>query len=276
MRAFWSGDIQFALISIPVKLYSAHKDITPHFHQIHKPCKHRISQVKRCEHCNIVDVPWGDVGKGYEVAKGEYALFTSEELKALDEDANDKGVIDILHTIEPAEVDLALVDKSYWLGPGAKRARGYELLRKTLDETGLLALAKVRLRTRPRLCVLRPHERLLSLTMLHYAAEMIDPKELAPPVLELGEKEQGLAKELMTGMCDEFNIGKYSDDQGALLLEAVDAKVKNGEVSGGINTPPTEVAKPIDLSELLNRSITEGKNRWQPPKDSKKVSPLAG
>jgi len=260
MRAFWSGEIQFALINIPVKLYSSSKDITPHFHLIHRVCKTRISNIRRCEHCNI-DTPWEDIGKGYEVAKDQYALFTPEELKALDEDANDKGVIDIIQTIEPAEVDLALVDKSYWIGPGAKRARGYELLRQTLDETGLLALARVRLRSRPRLCVLRPHDRLLSLSTLRYHAELIDAQELELPALEMSDKERELAKQLMTGMYKEFKLETFTDEHGALLLAAIEDKVNASDTSVE-KEKAIQAVKPIDLAELLSRSVKEGKSSW--------------
>ena len=85
MRAFWSGEIAFGLVTIPAKLYTATKDLTPQFHQLHKECGTRISMVRRCPKCSK-DLAWEEIGKGYEVAKGEYALFTKEELAKLDGD----------------------------------------------------------------------------------------------------------------------------------------------------------------------------------------------
>ena len=51
MRAFWSGEIAFGLVTIPTKLYTATKDLTPQFHQLHKECGSRINLVRRCPKC---------------------------------------------------------------------------------------------------------------------------------------------------------------------------------------------------------------------------------
>ena len=100
MRAFWSGEIAFGLVTIPAKLYTATKDLTPQFHQLHKECGTRINMVRRCPKCNR-DLPWDEIGKGYEVAKGEYALFTKEELAKLDGD-DTGGTIEIVEFVESA------------------------------------------------------------------------------------------------------------------------------------------------------------------------------
>jgi hypothetical protein len=52
MRAIWSGEIAFGLVTIPAKLYSATKDLTPQFHQLHKECGTRIQLVRRCPKCS--------------------------------------------------------------------------------------------------------------------------------------------------------------------------------------------------------------------------------
>ena len=52
MRAFWSGEIAFGLVTIPAKLYTATKDLTPQFHQLHKECGTRINLVRRCPKCD--------------------------------------------------------------------------------------------------------------------------------------------------------------------------------------------------------------------------------
>src|SRR5437763_5393636 len=74
MRAIWTGEIAFGLVAIPVRLYSATKDLSPHFHLVHKVCGTRVQNVRWCPHCNVA-VPWEDIVKGYEVSKGRYAKF---------------------------------------------------------------------------------------------------------------------------------------------------------------------------------------------------------
>ena len=74
MRSFWSGEIAFGLVTITAKLYTATKDLTPQFHQLHKEDGGRVTMVRRCTKCHR-DLAWDEIGKGYEVSKGEYALF---------------------------------------------------------------------------------------------------------------------------------------------------------------------------------------------------------
>jgi len=259
MRAFWSGEIAFGLVTIPAKLYTATKDLTPQFHQLHKECGTRISMVRRCPKCNK-DLAWEDIGKGYEVSKGEYALFTKEELAKLDGDETG-GTVEIVEFVDPLEVDLAYIEKSYWIGPGSKNVRGFDLLRTVLDETKKVALAKVRLRTRTRLALVRPRGRLFSLDMMRFAEELVPGDELAPAEQkEPSPREKQLALHLVDELSGPFDPARHPDEYRNKVLAAVDQKVEAGEVAR--EAPAEEAAAPeakgaqvIDLADLLSRSI---------------------
>ena len=262
MRAFWSGEIAFGLVTIPAKLYTATKDLTPQFHQLHKECGSRISLVRRCPHC-ARDVGWDEIGKGYEVSKGEYALFTKEELSKLDgEEAT--GAIEIVEFVNPLEVDLAYVEKSYWVGPGGKNLRGYELLRTVLNDTKRVGLCKVRLRTRTRLALLRPRGRMYSLDMMRFAEELIAGDEIAPSegVKEASDREKQLALHLVDELSGPFDPAKHPDEYRSAVLAAVDEKVEAGQVARDATAegeapaaPAAKGAQVIDLADLLSRSI---------------------
>src|SRR5579859_1061415 len=259
MRAFWSGEIAFGLVTIPAKLYTATKDLTPQFHQLHKECGTRVNLVRRCPKCNR-DLAWEEIGKGYEVSKGEYALFTKEELAKLEGD-DTAGTIEIVEFVDPLEVDLAYVEKSYWVGPGSKNVRGYQLLRAVLDETKRVALAKVRLRTRTRLALVRPRGRLFSLDMMRFAEELVPGDELAPAEQkEPSPREKQLALHLVDELSGPFDPARHPDEYRNKVLAAVDQKVEAGEVAR--EAPAEEAAAPeakgaqvIDLADLLSRSI---------------------
>jgi DNA end-binding protein Ku len=263
MRAFWSGEIAFGLVTIPAKLYTATKDLTPQFHQLHKECGTRINLVRRCPKCNR-DLPWDEIGKGYEVAKGEYALFTKDELAKLDGD-DATGTIEIVEFVDPLEVDLAYVEKSYWVGPGSKNVRGYSLLRTVLDDVKKVALAKVKIRTRTRLALLRPRGRLFSLDMMRFAEELVAGDELAPAEgKESSDREKQLALHLVDELTGPFDPAKHPDEYRSAVLAAVDEKVEAGQVSrdSTAGEAPAEAveskgggAQVIDLAELLSRSI---------------------
>jgi DNA end-binding protein Ku len=262
MRAFWSGEIAFGLVTIPAKLYTATKDLTPQFHQLHKDCGSRITMVRRCPKCNR-DLAWDEIGKGYEVAKGEYALFTKDELAKLDGD-EEGGTIEIVEFVDPLEVDLAYIEKSYWVGPGGKNARGYDLLRSVLDETKRVGLSKVRLRTRTRLALLRPRGKLFALDMMRFAEELVSGDELVPADQKVPTpREKQLALHLVDELSGPFDPAKHPDEYRSAVLAAVDEKIEAGEVARDATSeeqPPAPTgtatgAQVIDLAELLSRSI---------------------
>jgi DNA end-binding protein Ku len=263
MRAFWSGEIAFGLVTIPSKLYTATKDLTPQFHQLHKDCGTRITMVRRCPKCNR-DLPWDEIGKGYEVAKGEYALFTKEELAKLDGD-DTGGTIEIVEFVDPLEVDLAYIEKSYWVGPGSKNVRGYQLLRTVLDDVKKVALAKVKIRTRTRLALLRPRGKLFSLDMMRFAEELVPGDEIAPAEgKESSDREKQLALHLVDELTGPFDPARHPDEYRSAVLAAVDEKVEAGDVARDTTAgeAPAEAgagagagAQVIDLAELLSRSI---------------------
>src|SRR6516162_5468624 len=260
MRAFWSGEIAFGLVTIPAKLYTATKDLTPQFHQLHKECGTRINLVRKCPKCNR-DLPWDEIGKGYEVAKGEYALFTKEELAKLDGDEAG-GTIEIVEFVDPLEVDLAYIEKSYWVGPGSKNVRGYDLLRSVLEETKKVALAKVKLRTRTRLALVRPRGKLFSLDMMRFAEELVAGDELAPAEQKVpSEREKQLALHLVDELSGPFDPAKHPDEYRSKVLAAVEEKVEAGEVARDAAAEgeapgagaATGGAQVIDLAELLSK-----------------------
>ena len=260
MRAIWSGEIAFGLVTIPAKLYSATKDMTPQFHQLHKECGSRISMVRRCPKC-ARDLQWEEIGKGYEVSKGEYALFTKEELDKIEGDEG-AGGIDIAEFIDPLSVDLAYIDKSYWVGPGGKSARGFDLLRTVLQQSGKVALAKVKIRTRTRLALLRPREKLFALDMMRYAEELVKPDDIViPDTKPVTPRELKLAQDLVAQLSGPFDPSKHPDEYRTAVLAAVDRKVEAQElardtVEDGEREAATGAGgKVIDLAELLSRSL---------------------
>jgi DNA end-binding protein Ku len=260
MRAIWSGEIGFGLVAIPAKLFSATKDLTPSFNQLHKECGTRISMVRRCPKCER-DLAWEEIGKGYEVTKGQYALFTKEELAKLEgEDA--AGGIDIVEFIDPREVDLAFIDKSYWVGPAGKSSRSFELLRNVLEQTKKVALAKVKIRSRTRLGLLRPRGRLFALEMMRFGDEMVTPDEIDMPDAskQPTEREVQLALGLVEQLTGTFDPAMHPDQYRAAVEAAVEEKVEANQIardesSGEAREAAASGGKIVDLADLLAKSM---------------------
>src|SRR5882724_8847258 len=153
-HAIWNGSINFGLVSIPVKLFSAvRSDEGVHFHLLHDKDEGRIRNVRKCEVCGQ-EVPWEHVDKGWEYEKGSYVVVDDEELKKMKPEATQS--IDIVEFVDANEIDSMLYDTPYYVEPEKRAKRAYALLREALKKSGKIGIAKVVLRTREHLAAVKP------------------------------------------------------------------------------------------------------------------------
>ena len=161
-------------------------------------------------------------------------------------------------------IDLAYIDKSYWVGPGGKSSRGFTLLREALEKSKRVALAKTKLRTRTRLAILRPRGKIFALEMMRYADEIVSDGEIDVPESPKAatEREMGLALDLVKTLSGPFDPAKHPDEYRAAVEAAVEEKVASDDLARQETTgeaapeaPAAAGGKVIDLAELLSRSL---------------------
>ena len=152
-RSIGSGTISFGLVSIPFKLYTAASSVAVSFNMLNKKTGNRLKQQYVCTKDGEV-VPREEMTKGYEFAKGQYVLFSAEELKALEEQATQR--IDIAEFVPAEKIDPVWFDKAYYLGPDKGGDRAYRLLARAMEETGRWALARYSARGKQYLVLVRP------------------------------------------------------------------------------------------------------------------------
>src|SRR5215207_11748390 len=134
LRPFASGTVSFGLVSIPVKLYSTGESAASiQLNMLHRKCGSRLKQQYICPVDDEV-VGREDMVKGYEYARGQYVLFTEEELKALTPEAT--NAIEITEFVPSEEVDPVFFEKSTYLGPDKGGDKPYRLLSQAVRETG--------------------------------------------------------------------------------------------------------------------------------------------
>src|SRR5207245_8230546 len=102
------------------------------FNWLHKKDGARLKQQYICSK-DGEKVENDDRVKGYEFSKGQYVLFTTDELKALEEPRG-TGAIDIMEFLPAQQVDRIYVDKTYFLGPDKGGERAYKLLSEALKK----------------------------------------------------------------------------------------------------------------------------------------------
>ena len=79
MQAIWRGAINFGLISIPVRLFSATEEKSVRFNLLHKEDGGRIRNNRTCTVCGTTDLGKDDLVRAFEYEKGAYVQFSDDE-----------------------------------------------------------------------------------------------------------------------------------------------------------------------------------------------------
>lgn len=268
-RAIDSATIAFGLISIPIKVFptgESSKRIS--FNQIHKDCGSRLKLQKYCPtHDTVVEND--EVVKGYEFAKGQYVLFSNDELKALEAESND--AIEITEFVESTQIDPIYLDKMYYLGPDKGAARAYRLLSAALQQAGRAAVAKYTARSKQHIVIIRPHDGGLVMDQLRYADEVRSFSEVPNEEAEVKEAELGLAMQLIEQNAnDQFDLASYHDEVRDRILALIERKVQGEEISVAQTEEPEN--KIIDMMEALKASLASGDKDLSARKPAKRAT----
>jgi DNA end-binding protein Ku len=269
-RSIGTATISFGLVSIPTKLYTTNEtggDI--HFNMLHDADGARLKQQYICTQCNEI-VDREHTVKGYEHAKGQYVVFSADELKALDAVATQ--AIAIEEFVPGSAVDPVWVDKSYYLGPDKGGERAYKLIHDAMIETGLVGIASYSARGKQYIVSLRPFNNGLIMHQLRYAEEVKPWAEVPLPDLpELKPAELGLAKQIIQQIAHEtFAPEKYTDDVTVRMRELIARKVEGQEIT---MAPEAPTGKVVDLMEALKASLGMTKDTERKPALAAAVEP---
>jgi DNA end-binding protein Ku len=266
-HAIWSGSINFGLVSIPVKLFSAvRSDEGVRFHLLHDKDEGRIHNVRKCEVCGQ-EVPWDHVEKGWEYQKGDYAVVSDDELKKMRPVASQS--IDIVEFVEAAEIDTMLYDTPYYVEPTGQGRRAYALLRDALKKSGKVAIAKVVLRTREHLAAVKPSGDTLVVELLHFDSELVDSKALDVPSAheKMPEREMRMASMLIDSMTAKFSAADFQDRYQKELRQLLEAKAENKPLPEEKGKVPA-ATRVVNLLDVLQQSLDTAKKHRGPVKAS--------
>lgn len=253
----WKGVVSFGMVSIPVRLYVATEAHGVSFNQL---CAEHMSRIRYRRWCEQGDheVSYGDIVKGYEVAKDQYVVIDDKDLENLP--------LPTAHTIEISEfverdgINAGLYFKSaYYVEPEDIGKKPYALLMRALEETGKVAVAKVAFRDREHLCALQPTADMILMNTLHWPDEIRSTEGLksVDGEVKVSERELTMAKTLVESLSDEFDPERYHDGYKEALMEIVNAKVEGQEL---VEAPEAEApAKVMDLMEALRASVEAAK-----------------
>jgi DNA end-binding protein Ku len=261
MRSIWRGAISFGMVSIPIKLYSATEQKDVRFRLLHKTDGAPIKEKRICT-ADGQEVEWNDLVRGYEVGKGEYVILDPEEIDAAKPES--ATTIEIGDFVKLTEVDPIYFEKSYFLEPTDVGTKPFTLLKRALEETGRTAVARVVIRSKERLALIRPYDDTLILETMFWPDEIRSTGSLDIPdgnEAKVRGKELDMARSLVENLSDRFKPEEYRDEYRVALEELIARKLKGEQRSAKRRKPEPKVT---DLMEALKKSVEASRTSRRP------------
>src|SRR5690606_18119861 len=195
--------------------------------QLHKECHSPISYQKVCPICDK-EVKNEEIVKAYEYTKNKFVVLDDEELEKLKKE-NEAKAVEIIDFVKLEEIDPIYFERSYFMAPGDTGGKAYALLRKSLEESGKIGVAKIIIRSKEQLAVVRVYKNTLLMETIHFPDEVRNVEDV-PNVTdqELSEKEVDTALLLIEQLTTTFDPTKYKDDYRTALMDLIEEK-KSGE-----------------------------------------------
>jgi DNA end-binding protein Ku len=252
LRALWKGAITFGLVYIPVRLYTATEKKDVKFRYLHGSCRTPVRYLKWCPTCDR-EVTQDEIVYGYEYEKGRHVVIEEGDLERLPDAAG--KVVDIVDFVSLEEIDPVYFDRTYFLEPANGGVKAYSLLRRAMEDTGRVAVARVVIRTKESLATIRVYQgRALVLETMYWPDEVRSWRGLEGVTEDpaLHENELKMANSLVSNLATSFDPAKYTDAYRRAVLDLVHRKIEGGEVHGAPGAPPGKV---LDLMEALRASV---------------------
>lgn len=257
MKSIWSGSLNFGLVTIPVRLYSAIQQHKFGFNILHAKCSTPLEYERWCPHCKI-EVPWENTVKGIKKSDGSYAIFTQEMLEAYKPERTD--LLAIIACIPKNQIESIYIEHHFFLAPDKKGSHAFFLFQKALEKSDKVAVGKFVMKEKEYICMLEPFKTGLLLNTLYYSYEVRSLEEI--PELKkapkLAQKELHIAEQLIDALTEKtFDIHKYKDEFIEKLKKAL-RSTKKTKISKK-SSPKAKTQKKESLVSILQKSIREHK-----------------
>ncbi|MGE7759878.1 Ku protein [Peribacillus sp. NPDC097895] len=259
MHTMWKGSISFGLVNIPIKLHAATEDKDISLRTLHKECNSPIKYEKVCPVCQK-EVGKDDIVRAYEYTKGKFVVLEDSEMEQLKKQ-NEEKAVEIVDFVKIEEIDPIYFNRSYYMSPNDGGIKAYSLLRQALKESKKVGLAKIIIRSKEQMAVIRVVDNTLVMETIHYPDEVRSTADVPniPATDSIVEKEIETAVLLIDQLTSTFDPTKYTDDYRTALLELIESK-KTGQKTITTKTKEPVSSNVTDLMEALQASIDRTKH----------------
>ncbi len=225
-RAIWKGNIHLGAVDVPVKLYAAVKEERIQFHLLHRRDHVKLKQQMICAY-EKVPVPAEEQVRGFELEEGRYLLVDPEELERSEPEAS--RMIEVHEFVKTEQIDPLYRERAYYLEPDP-HGKGYAAVAAALGELGVEGICTWTMRKRSYLGALQTTGKMLRLTSLRYADEVISAHALDLPTIPLTEKELKIGGDLIEQLTAAFQPEKFQNEHQKKLQQLIDRKARGEKI----------------------------------------------
>ena len=283
-RSVWKGTLSFGLVAIPVSLYPATESKDVRFHlfdregrrvryrrvvesgpSLGEPSEEDVGSTPADTDPDEeagpeeTEVAYEDLVRGYEVEPESYVFLETAEIERAR--PSPSRVIDLEHFVRLEEIDPVYFEKAYYVVPGSGAEKSYDLLLRTLRETGRVGIGRFVLRTKPHLVVLRPMERVLALETLYFGDEVRDATPLVsgPGPGTVTQREIDISKQLVEALATDWDPSQFADEYREELMRMISERTPE-RIEEPVEEPSADTGSRMgDLMDALRRSVEQAK-----------------
>lgn len=266
-RPTWQGHLRLSLVTCPVALYPATSEAeTIRFNLINPATNNRI-RMKTVDAGTGEEVERSALVKGYQIAKNEYVLVEPEELDSVKLEST--RIIDIEKFVPRESIDRLYWDVPYHLVPDGKTGiEAFAVIREAMKQKKMVALGRLVMSTRERICALEIEEAGLLLTTLRTADEVRDAATLeAPDLPQPDPRMLDIAGKIIEQQAGDFDPSEFKDRYEEALRALIQQKAKGRAIRPTFEAERNE--KVVDLMEALRKSLGQTEQKPRAPSKRK-------
>jgi DNA end-binding protein Ku len=252
-RPSWEGHLRLSLVTCPVALYPATSEAdTVHFNLINPATNNRI-RMQTLDAGTGAPVKRSDLVKGYAIAKDQYVLLDKEDFESVKLEST--RIIDIEEFVPATSIDRVYWDTPYHLVPSGKTGvEAFSVIRAAMVKKDMVAIGRLVVSTRERICAIEVHGDGLVLTTLRTAEEVRSQDEIGHPDLPKPDPRMlDIAEKIVEQQSGEFDPSHFNDRYEDALRAMIKQKKKGSAVVA--TKPAIEESNVVDLMEALKRSL---------------------
>jgi DNA end-binding protein Ku len=257
IRGFWSGNLSFGLVSIPVSLITAQHSNRVSLRMLAPDG----TQLRRRFFCPADNgaLDNSDIVRGYEVEKDRFVVVTDEELEALVPKLSQE--IDLTRFVPLADIDPMRFDHGYFLIPSKRASKAYRLLARIMEDRARAGIATFVMRGKQYLVAIAARGGLLRAYTLRFADELrtLQDVEIAADGAIDERAVSAFQNSIDALRSDALEPSDLEDVHTQTLLALIERKRGTGTDVIALQSDRDEEAvgaKIVDLMEYLRKSIT--------------------